>query len=203
LQGLLRSSCPFGLELSLTLLDNFFACLNAIPNMLPYQSLKFRGLEADDIITFLTQNISPNFEHTWIVTSDRDMFQLLSDKISIFNIFSKKEIDIGYFLETYSLKPEEYLFSRILEGDKSDNILGVEGIGPKRAQQLAKEYTTLDKLLKALPLKGKAKYISNLNDVAKQFGLNSNSKLEDYRNKWWQKKIDSENKKLNLKLSNK
>ena len=143
--------------------EEFFACLNAIPNMLPYQTLKFRGLEADDIITFLTQNISPNFEHTWIISSDRDMYQLLSDNVSIFNIFSKKEIDIAYFLETYSLAPEEYLFSRILEGDKSDNILGVEGIGPKRAQQLAKEYKTLDKLLNSLPLKGKSKYISNLN----------------------------------------
>jgi 5'-3' exonuclease len=152
--------------------EEFFACLNDIPNILPYQTLKFRGLEADDIITFLTQNISPNFEHTWIVTSDRDMFQLLSDKISIFNIFSKKEIDIAYFLETYDLKPEEYLFSRILEGDKSDNILGVEGIGPKRAQQLAKEYKTLDNLMQSLPLKGKAKYISNLNASKEKLVIN-------------------------------
>jgi 5'-3' exonuclease len=143
--------------------EEFFVCLNDIPNMLPYQTLKFRGLEADDIITFLVDNISINYEHTWIVTSDRDMFQLLSDNVSIFNIFSKKEIDIGYFLETYSLKPEEYLFSRILEGDKSDNILGVEGIGPKRAQQLAKEYKTLDNLINSLPIKGKSKYICNLN----------------------------------------
>jgi DNA polymerase-1 len=152
--------------------EEFFACLNDIPNILPYQTLKFRGLEADDIITFLTQNVSPNYEHTWIVTSDRDMFQLLSDKISIFNIFSKKEIDIAYFLETYGLKPEEYLFSRILEGDKSDNILGVEGIGPKRAQQLAKEYKTLDMLISSFPLKGKAKYISNLNSSKEKLLLN-------------------------------
>ena len=152
--------------------EEFFACLNDIPNILPYQTLKFRGLEADDIITFLTQNVSPNYEHTWIVTSDRDMFQLLSDKISIFNIFSKKEIDIAYFLETYNLKPEEYLFSRILEGDKSDNILGVEGIGPKRAQQLAKEYKTLDMLISSFPLKGKSKYISNLNGSKEKLLLN-------------------------------
>lgn len=152
--------------------EEFFACLNDIPNILPYQTLKFRGLEADDIITFLTQNVSPNYEHTWIVTSDRDMFQLLSDKISIFNIFSKKEIDMAYFLETYDLKPEEYLFSRILEGDKSDNILGVEGIGPKRAQQLAKEYKTLDALINSLPLKGKAKYISNLNGSKEKLLVN-------------------------------
>jgi len=152
--------------------EEFFACLNNIPNMLPYQTLKFRGLEADDIITFLTQNISPNYEHTWIVTSDRDMYQLLADKVSIFNIFSKKEIDIAYFLETYNLIPEEYLFSRILEGDKSDNIIGVEGVGPKRAQQLAKEYKTLDNLLKALPLKGKSKYISNLNSSKEKLLIN-------------------------------
>lgn len=44
-------------------------------------------------------------------------------------------------------------------------------------------------------------YNSNLNDIAKEYGLNSKSKLEDYRNKWWQKKIDSENKELNLNLS--
>lgn len=143
--------------------EEFFSCLNSIPDMLPYQTLKFRGLEADDTITFLTQNVSPNFEHTWIVTSDRDMIQLISDKVSIFNIFSRKEIDISTLYENYQMSPEEYLFSRVLEGDKGDNIIGVEGIGPKRAQQLVKEYKTLDNLIKALPLKGKAKYITNLN----------------------------------------
>lgn len=143
--------------------EEFFNCLNSIPEQLPCQSLKFRGLEADDIITFLSQTLSNQFTHTWIVTSDRDIYQLLSDDISIFNIFSKKEIDVISFFEDYQLKPEQYLFSRILEGDKSDNISGVEGIGPKRAQQLAKEYETLQNLLDNLPLKGKSKYIQNLN----------------------------------------
>ena len=47
--------------------------------------------------------------------------------------------------------PSEYMLSRIIEGDKSDNILGIEGIGPKRAQTLAREYKTLDALIEALP----------------------------------------------------
>lgn len=143
--------------------EEFFACLNDIPDLLPCQSLKFRGLEADDIITFLTLNLSDRYEHTWIVTSDRDMYQLISDKISIFNMFSRKEIDLGEFYETYNLEPSQYLFSRILEGDKSDNILGVDGVGPKRAQQLARDYQSLPNLLENLPLKGKSKYIQNLN----------------------------------------
>jgi len=143
--------------------EEFFACLNDIPELLPCQSLKFRGLEADDIITFLVLNLSKRFEHTWIVTSDRDMYQLISDSVSIFNMFSRKEIDLPTFYETYEMEPDQYLFSRILEGDKSDNILGVEGVGPKRAQQLAKEYASLAALLDSLPLKGKSKYIQNLN----------------------------------------
>ena len=68
--------------------------------------------------------------------------------------------------ESLDISPELYLFSRYIEGDKSDAIFGVEGIGPKRAQALAKEYESLDALLDALPLKGRAKYIHNLNDSA-------------------------------------
>lgn len=168
--------------------EEFFVCLNSIPDILPYQTLKFRGLEADDLITFITQHSSPNYAHTWIVTSDRDMYQLVSDNISIFNIFSRKEIDIAYLLETYSLTPDEYLFSRMLEGDKGDNIFGVEGIGPKRAQQLAKEYKTLDNLLKALPIKGKSKYITNLN--ASKDRLTMNEKLISLK-KYNQKSIEA------------
>ena len=58
--------------------EEFFECLNTIPDILPYQCLKFRGVEADDLITYLALNLSPNYDHTWIVTSDRDIYQLLS-----------------------------------------------------------------------------------------------------------------------------
>jgi len=53
--------------------------------------------------------------------------------------------------------------SRIIEGDVGDNIYGIEGIGPKRAQGLAREYKTIENLLASLPIKGKAQYIQNLN----------------------------------------
>jgi 5'-3' exonuclease len=144
--------------------EEFFACLNSIPDLLPYTYLKFRGVEADDLIAYLTENISKDYEHTWIVTSDRDMYQLVSENISIFNIFSKKEITLDSLYNTYELTPDEYLFSRIIEGDKGDNVIGVEGIGPKRAQKLAVEYKNIYNLINALPIKGKAKYIHNLNN---------------------------------------
>ena len=76
--------------------------------------------------------------------------------------------------EDLELTPAQFMMSRIIEGDKGDNIIGIEGIGPKRAQGLAKEYHTLDNLLAALPLKGRAKYIQNLNAGKERLIRNEN-----------------------------
>jgi hypothetical protein len=99
----------------------------------------------------------------------------------------------GEQINRSSTDGEEFAQAVQKAGADKQKIFGIEG--PKVIAFSDAESLKYAKLAK--------EYISNLNDVAKQFGLNSNSKLEDYRNKWWQKKIDSENKKLNLKLSNK
>lgn len=152
-------------EESIEKFDKFFSCLNELPDSIPFENYKFRGIEADDIITFLSSHLVDSYEHIWIISSDRDLYQLLSSKVSIFNIFSRKEITVDSLLETLDVSPKEYLLSRIIEGDKSDNIIGVEGIGPKRAQALAREYKNLSNLIKALPIKpAKSKYLKNLNE---------------------------------------
>lgn len=143
--------------------EKFFAVLNRLPEELDEEVLKFRGIEADDTIAYITQNVSPRYNHTWIVSSDKDIIQLVDDNISIFNIFSRKEITKQYLQDELQLTPSEFMLSRIIEGDKGDNIMGIGGIGPKRAQTLAREYKTLDKLVAALPIKGKSQYIANLN----------------------------------------
>ena len=143
--------------------EEFFAVLNDLPEQLDEEVLKFRGVEADDILAWITQNVSNRYDHTWIVSSDRDLYQLVDDNISIFNIFGRREVTKESLRDDFDVSPSEYMLSRIIEGDKSDNILGIEGIGPKRAQTLAREYKTLDALIEALPIKGKSKYITNLN----------------------------------------
>jgi DNA polymerase-1 len=143
--------------------DKFFAVLNMLPERLPNESVKIRGVEADDTIAYLVERFKGEYDHIWIISSDKDLIQLVDDNVSIFNIFSRKEITIDSLQETLQITPSEFMLSRIIEGDKGDNIIGIEGIGPKRAQTLAKEYKTLDNLLKALPIKGRAKYIQNLN----------------------------------------
>jgi len=155
--------------------EDFFAVLNSLPDELDEEVLKFRGVEADDILAWITQNISNKYDHTWVVSSDRDLYQLIDDNVSVFNIFSRKEVTIQTLEDDFEVTPSQYMLSRIIEGDKSDNILGIEGIGPKRAQTLAKEYGTLDNLLEALPIKGRSKYIQNLNAGKEQ--LIRNEKL--------------------------
>src|SRR5210317_802116 len=155
--------------------EEFFAVLNALPDQLDDEVLKFRGVEADDILAWITQNISDRYDHTWIVSSDRDLYQLIDNNVSVFNIFSRKEITLQTLEDDFEITPDLYMLSRIIEGDKSDNILGIEGIGPKRAQALAKEYNTLDNLIAALPIKGRSKYIQNLNAGKEQ--LIRNEKL--------------------------
>ena len=143
--------------------EAFFAVLNDLPEQLDEEVLKFRGVEADDILAWITQNVSDRYDHTWIVSSDKDLIQLVDDNVSIFNIFGRKEVTKQSLMDDLEIEPSEFMLSRIIEGDKSDNIIGIEGIGPKRAQTLAKEYKTLPNLLEALPIKGRAKYIQNLN----------------------------------------
>lgn len=156
----------------------FFSVLNSLPDELDEEVLKFRGVEADDLIAWLRFNLHDEHEHTWIVSSDKDLLQLIDEDVSVFNLFSRKEIDLAA-IEELGLTPEEYRLSRIIEGDKSDNIIGIAGIGPKRAQDLAKSYKTFDNLIAALPIAGKAQFIQNLN-AGKQ-KLIDNEKLINLR----------------------
>lgn len=141
----------------------FFNCLNDTIDALPYEHFKFKGIEADDLIAYFVKHFHTKYDNVWIISSDRDLFQLLKPNVHIFNMYSRKEITVESLLESTGLTPKEYAFSRIIEGDSGDNIKGIDGIGPKRAAALVQEYKTLDDLINALPIAGKAKYIQNLN----------------------------------------
>jgi 5'-3' exonuclease len=143
--------------------EDFFSVLNALPDDIHDEVVKFRGVEADDTIAWITKNVSEDYDHTWVVSSDKDLIQLVNDNVSVFNIFGRKEVTVQSLEEDLEITSSEFMLSRIIEGDKSDNIIGIEGIGPKRAQTLAKQYKTLDNLIAALPIKGRSKYIQNLN----------------------------------------
>lgn len=143
--------------------NEFFNCLTDTVDALPFEHFKFKGVEADDLIAYFTKHLSPKYEHTWVVSSDRDLYQLVKPNVSIFNMYSRKEIDVEYIDQEFGLTPREYSYARMIEGDAGDGISGVEGIGPKRSIALIKEYKDIKTLISSLPLTGKAKYIQNLN----------------------------------------
>jgi 5'-3' exonuclease len=161
----------------------FFNCLSDTIDALPFEHYKFKGIEADDLIAYFTKNLSPKYTHTWIVSSDRDLFQLLKNNISIFNMYSRKEINLEYLMEEFGLSPREYSYARMIEGDSGDGISGVEGIGPKRSIALIKEYKTIENIISQIPLPGKSKYIQNLNKSVEILKRNERLiNLVDYTN---------------------
>ncbi len=107
------------------------------------------GYEADDIIGTLSAAVSSD-DFCYIVTGDRDSLQLIRDNVSVLLVSTKMgktqtvEYDKKQLWEDYGVSPEGMIEIKALQGDSSDNIPGVQGIGPKTAGELIKKYGTID-----------------------------------------------------------
>ena len=106
------------------------------------------GYEADDILGTLALQANKLGVEANLITSDLDMLQLIDQNTKVFAMkrgFSEiEEFDLEYFEEKYGLKQSQFLDLKALQGDSSDNIPGVPGIGPKTATQLLQEFFTLE-----------------------------------------------------------
>jgi len=130
--------------------------------------LKLPGYEADDIIGTLAKRYESMCQ-VFIVTPDKDFSQLVSDTVQIlkpskddekFERLSKLEIK-----ERYGVTPEQFIDMLTLMGDTSDNIPGVDGIGPKTAAQLINEYGSIENLYNNISRITKYKLKQNLLDA--------------------------------------
>ena len=119
--------------------------LTDISYLLGFSTFRLKGYEADDLIAYIVNNFSKKLSiPTCIVSSDKDLKQLLSDQVFIYDALKNKIITARGFEEEYGIKPEEYLYVLALMGDASDNIPGIKGIGEKTALSLIKTYKNLD-----------------------------------------------------------
>ena len=103
--------------------------------------------EADDIIGTLSKQIDDKDDYKGlIVSSDKDLLQLISDKVIVKLLKSKDYImmDTKTFMDTYGLAPDKMIDIKSLQGDPSDNIPGVKGIGEKTAIKLLQDYGSLE-----------------------------------------------------------
>ncbi len=113
-------------------------------------------VEADDVIGVLAQQAASQCFDVIISTGDKDMAQLVTDKITLENTMSNTRLDIDGVQEKFGVQPEQIIDYLALMGDASDNIPGVPKVGPKTAAKWLKEYGTLDNLIEnADKIKGK------------------------------------------------
>jgi DNA polymerase-1 len=136
-----RSAMPEDLLYQINWAENFCE-LMGIPN------LKVPGVEADDTMGCIAKWAAELNATVYLCTSDKDMCQLVNDKILILNthkdnlILGEKEI-----LENYGVNPNQIVDWLSITGDASDNIPGLPGFGPKTASSLLQQYGTLDYIL--------------------------------------------------------
>lgn len=109
------------------------------------------GFEADDIIGTLSASINDD-DHCYIATGDRDSLQLINDNVTVLLTTTKMgktvttEYDKKLLAEEYGVSPEGMIEIKALQGDSSDNIPGVQGIGPKTAGELIKKYGSIENI---------------------------------------------------------
>ena len=106
------------------------------------------GFEADDIIATYAKKAYKAGAKVTIVSSDKDLMQLVNDRISMFDAMKNRFIGVEQVLEKFGVRPEKVVEVQALAGDSSDNVPGVSGIGIKTAALLLQEYGNLESLLK-------------------------------------------------------
>jgi len=118
------------------------------------------GLEADDVIATIVERIlnSPEYAdvHVRIVSKDKDLEQLLCDRVSLYDVHTDSLLDVAGLFEAKGIHPHQVIDYLSLVGDTADNVPGVAGIGPKTAAQLIQEHGSLDGIYEAIEqVKGK------------------------------------------------
>jgi DNA polymerase-1 len=105
------------------------------------------GFEADDLIATYARLACAAKATTTIVSSDKDLMQLVCDTVTLYDTMKDKRIGAAEVMEKFGVPPEKVIEVQSLIGDSSDNVPGVPGIGVKTAAQLIIEYGDLETLL--------------------------------------------------------
>ena len=111
-------------------------------------SIELINYEADDLIATYVKEISKLGAKVTVISSDKDLMQLVSKSIRLYDPMKNKLIGEKEVIEKFGVKPNQVIDVQSLAGDTSDNIPGVPGIGVKTAAELINKYGDLDTLLK-------------------------------------------------------
>src|SRR5882724_4291186 len=109
--------------------------------------LEQAGFEADDLIATYVRLACERGATATIVSSDKDLMQLVTDGVTMYDTMKDRRIGIAEVIEKFGVPPEKVVEVQALAGDSTDNVPGVPGIGIKTAAQLIVEYGDLETLL--------------------------------------------------------
>jgi len=124
-----------------------FALVRDATVALNLPSIEMAEYEADDIIATYTQEAKKQGISVVIVSSDKDLMQLIGDGVGMYDAMNDRKIGEAEVREKFSVGPDKVLDVLSLMGDSSDNVPGVPGIGPKTAAELINHFGDLDTLL--------------------------------------------------------
>lgn len=108
---------------------------------------RMEGFEADDLMATIAHQVSDRPIDVYLVSRDKDLEQLLSDRVRLFDPTKEQIVDPATLLDTKGYSPSQAVEIQTLTGDSTDNIPGVEGIGVKTAAKLIAKYQTAQGVL--------------------------------------------------------
>lgn len=118
--------------------------------LLGFSIISHELYEADDIMGMISRFGEEHEMDSIIISSDRDMYQLITDHTFVMSPRNSDLIDKNYLQEHYQLTPDQWIELKILQGDRSDNIPGIPGIGEVTALQLMQQYGSIQNIYQSM-----------------------------------------------------
>ncbi len=145
-----------------------FALINELVEAFNVPAVKLEGFEADDLIATYARQASEQGADVTIVSSDKDLMQLVGDSVHMVDTMKNKRTGPAEVVEKFGVGPDKVIDVQSLAGDSVDNVPGVPGIGVKTAALLINEYGDLDTLLERAEEIKQTKRRENLIEFADQ-----------------------------------
>jgi len=150
-----------------------FPYFRTIASALGLPVLELPGFEADDVIATLATKLEKAGCEVVIVSGDKDLMQLVTDHVTIWDTMKDKHIGAPEVFEKFGVPPQKVVDVLALTGDTSDNVPGAKGIGPKTASDLINKFGNIDGVLSSIASIREDATIRNRKKIADELELSA------------------------------